>query len=98
MKVYILAAEVTIYSYADCIDRWHDEPRLLGVYTDKATAQAIADECGAVITEVETDTFLNDCREQECNYGFCDKPFYECENCKETHTILNSSGINLLYS
>lgn len=98
MKVYILAAEVTIYSYADCVDHWYDEPRVLGIYTDKEVAQALADECGAVITEVETDTFLNDCREQECNCcGVCDKPLYACDNCKDTHTILNSSGINLLY-
>ena len=94
MTVYIVSATVTRYSYADCVDQWFEEPHILGIYTDRARAEAILDEISeATMQEVETDVFLNDCREETCNNPCCDRS--TCEGCKESYTMLRESGISL---
>lgn len=97
MKVWIVGAEITKYSWDNCVDRWDEVPRLLGVYTNRATAEEIAEQFDGVVTEIETDTFLNDCRESTCDYE-ChgEKDIYECEKCKYAYDILNESGISII--
>ena len=97
MKLYILGAMVTCYSYADCIDHWFEKPHILGIFTDRAKAEAIKEtfEHNITIIEVETDIILNDCTEETCNYD-CGGRFDNCDNCKYLYNILNGSGIDIV--
>lgn len=95
MTVYIVSAIVTRYSYADCVDKWFKEPHILGIYTSRERAEAILNEVDeATMQEVETDVFLNDCREEVCENPFCERS--TCKGCKEAYTMLRDSGISLI--
>ena len=96
MTVYIVGKEIVRYSYADCVDQWFEEPHLLGIFTNREDAIALANEYDAVMQEVETDVFLNDHREVTCNYDCLGEGNENCENCKHSYDILNDSGISII--
>lgn len=98
MKLYIVGAMITCYSYADCIDHWFEKPRILGIFTDKTKAEAIEEmfeRANITITEVETDIILNDQIEETCNYE-CGGRFDNCDNCKYSYNVLSGSGIDIV--
>ena len=95
MKVYIVGAEITKYSWDNCVDRWDEVPRLLGVYTDRAAAEEIAEQFDGTVTEVETDKIINDNSYYDCNFeGVCSQS--ECYHCEYSKLNAGESGISII--